>query len=248
MTAMRSGGGASGFSAAGFEPVGGGESDSFAGQHGGQAGQDVFEVVTRINPETAVVLNEGVEDGGFLDGILAADEEPVLGSEFGGTALPGADGFAQDRAGMSFAESFLDRVEVGELAEDPGDEARGLVLGFKKFPSNMGVAAHEGNGDRNLVGRGDGEFRATGLISFDEGRSLFGGVEDPTTAVDLQDGVMGSSHLQRCNDCDAALRPESSDGGVDYVYFSNLCGLFKDNSAMCIILKRKMITPDFTDF
>ncbi len=245
---MRSGCGASGFSATGFEPVGGGESDSFAGQHGGQASQYVFEVVTRINPETAAVLNQGVEDGGFLDGILAADEEPVLGSEFGGTALPSADGFAQVWAGMSFAETFLDRVEVGELAEDPGDEARGLVLDFKKFPPNMGAAVHEGDGDRDLLGRGDGEFRATGLISFDKGRSLFGGVADPTTAVDLQDGVMGSSHHQRCNDCDAALRRESSDGGVDYVYFSNLFGLFKGNSPMRIILKRTIITPDFTDF
>ena len=40
MTAMQSDCSASGFSAAGFEPVGGGESDSFAGQHGGQAGCD----------------------------------------------------------------------------------------------------------------------------------------------------------------------------------------------------------------
>ena len=65
---------------------------------------------------------------------------------------------------------------------------------------------------------GCGEARcaqAAGWIGFDEGRSLFGGVAEPTTAVDLKDGVMGSSHHPRCNDCDAALRPESSDGGVD---------------------------------
>ncbi len=58
MAAMQSDCGTSGFSAAGFEPVGGGESDSFAGQHGGQAGEDFFEIVTRINPETAAVLNQ----------------------------------------------------------------------------------------------------------------------------------------------------------------------------------------------
>ncbi len=60
--------------------------------------------------------------------------------------------------------------------------------------------------------------QAAGWIGFNEGRSLFGAVAEPTTAVDLQDGVMGSSHHQRCDDCDAALRPETSDGGVDYVY------------------------------
>ena len=45
--------------------------------------------------------------------------------------------------------------------------------------------------------------------------SWFGGVAESATAVDLQDGVMGSSHHRRCDDCDATLRPESPDGGVD---------------------------------
>ena len=40
MNAIQSDCNASGFSAAGFEPVGGGESDGFAGQHAGQAGCD----------------------------------------------------------------------------------------------------------------------------------------------------------------------------------------------------------------
>ena len=57
--------------------------------------------------------------------------------------------------------------------------------------------------------------QAAGWIGFDEGGSLFGGVAEPTTAADFQDRVMGSSHHPRCNDCDAMLRPESSDGGVD---------------------------------
>ena len=131
---MRSGCGASGFSATGFEPVGGGESDSFAGQHGGQAGQGVFEIVTQINPETAAVLNAavrqiGLEFGPWVEGVADGFAQQTFGKngaaeghlseEFfealvAGAALPGADGFAQDRAVMSLAESFLDRVEVGE--------------------------------------------------------------------------------------------------------------------------------------
>ena len=62
-----------------------------------------------------------------------------------GLALPGAHGLAPDGAGVGFAELFLDLIEVGELAEDPGDEAGGLVLGFEKFPPDVGVAAHEGD-------------------------------------------------------------------------------------------------------
>ena len=51
--------------------------------------------------------------------------------------MGGADGFAQDGAGSGFAKPALDLVEVGELAEDPGDEARGLVLRFEKFPTDV---------------------------------------------------------------------------------------------------------------
>ena len=48
-------------------------------------------------------------------------------------ALPGAHGFAQDRADLGFTELSLDLIEVGELAEDPADELRGLVLGFENI-------------------------------------------------------------------------------------------------------------------
>jgi hypothetical protein len=62
-----------------------------------------------------------------------------------GAALGGTHGFAQDGAGLGLAELTLDVVEMGELAEDPAEETRGLVLGFEKFPPDMGVPAHEGD-------------------------------------------------------------------------------------------------------
>ncbi len=92
-----------------------------------------------------------------------------------------------------------------------------------------------------------GEAQAAGWIGFDEGRSLFGGVAEPTTAVNLQDGVMGSSHHPPRNDCDAAIRLESSDGGVDYVYASkstlvvsqraasSLCGRHAKLYRLCVV-------------
>ena len=55
-----------------------------------------------------------------------------------GTALLGAGGFAPDGAGLGFAEMTLDLIEVGKLAEDPANKARGLILGFEKFSPNMG--------------------------------------------------------------------------------------------------------------
>ena len=66
-------------------PVSGGEASGFAGFHAGQASEDVLEVVPRIDAEAAAVFNEGVEDGGFFAGVLAADEKPVLGTKLGGT-------------------------------------------------------------------------------------------------------------------------------------------------------------------
>ena len=50
-----------------------------------------------------------------------------------GVALGGADGFAQDGAGSGFAKPALDLVEVGELAEDPGDEALDWSFASKNF-------------------------------------------------------------------------------------------------------------------
>ena len=87
MTAMISGCDAGACSAASFVclvPVGGCETDRLAGFHGGETGEDVFEVFPRVQPQTAAVLDEGVDDRGFLSGVFGSDEEPVLGSELGG--------------------------------------------------------------------------------------------------------------------------------------------------------------------
>lgn len=60
-----------------------------------------------------------------------------------GTAFGGARRFPQDGAGLGFAQPVLNLIEVGDLPEDPADQARRLVFGFKKFPPHMGVATHE---------------------------------------------------------------------------------------------------------
>jgi hypothetical protein len=62
MTAVRSGCGASGFAAARFEPVAGAEGGGFTGEHSGQAGEDVFEVFTPVDPKTAAVFDEVIVD------------------------------------------------------------------------------------------------------------------------------------------------------------------------------------------
>ena len=113
---MGSGGVALRPAAAGFEPVGRGKAGGFAGHHAGQTVENVFEVVTRIDPETAAVLDEGVEDGGFPAGVLAADEEPVLGPELGGT-----DGVLDEVVVDLDAAVCQIGLEVGPLVEGVGD-------------------------------------------------------------------------------------------------------------------------------
>ena len=118
-----------------------------------------------------------------------------------GVALGGADGFAQDGAGSGFAKTTLDLVEVGELAEDPGDEARGLVLGFEKFPPDVGVAAHEGDvvfafGPRGVgavaVALDDGGVRGSAWIAVEEVGNgalvtTFASMTDDASARDVGD-------------------------------------------------------------
>ena len=116
MTDMYSCGGTSDFSAAGRVSVGGGETGCFARFHGGQAGEDVFEVVTRIDAEAVAVLDEGVEDGGFFASVFATNEEPVLGSELGGT-----DGVFDEVVVDLDAAVAQIGPEVGPLVEGVGD-------------------------------------------------------------------------------------------------------------------------------
>jgi hypothetical protein len=87
-----------------------------------------------------------------------------------GAALSGSHGFAPDGAGLGFAKAALDLIEMGEVSEDPADEAGGLVPGFEKLAPDMGVAAHEG-AVVFVVGLG----RVCGVaITRDDGR-MYGG-------------------------------------------------------------------------
>jgi hypothetical protein len=81
------------------------------------------------------VLQTTLTEGEFVDGFF---ETPVDHAAFGST-----NGFAQGGAGLDFAQALFDVIEVGELAQDPADKPRRLFGSFEKFPSNMGVAAHE---------------------------------------------------------------------------------------------------------
>jgi hypothetical protein len=74
---------------------------------------------------------DGTPEGEFVDGFLEpAVDHPAFG---------GAHGLAQGGAGFGFAQAFFDVFEVGELTEDPGDQAGGLLGGFEKFTPHMKV-------------------------------------------------------------------------------------------------------------
>jgi len=116
MTAMLSGDFAACLSFSGSEPVGGREAGGLAGFHGWQTGEDVFEVFPRVDPHAAAVLDEGVDDGGFFAGMLGTDEEPVLGSEFGGP-----DGVLNEVVVDLDTAVAQIGLEVGPLVEGVGD-------------------------------------------------------------------------------------------------------------------------------
>lgn len=113
---MFSGGLALSYFSAGFEPVGRGEAGGFARFHGGQTGEDVFEVFPRVDPQAAAVLDEGVDDGGFFSGVLGSDEEPVLGSELGRP-----DGVLNKVVVDLYPAVAQIGLEVGPLVEGVGD-------------------------------------------------------------------------------------------------------------------------------
>ena len=62
MTRIKSGNLPLFFSSAGFEPVGGGLGDGVFGQHAGQAGENVGEVLLGVDAEAVAVFDDGVED------------------------------------------------------------------------------------------------------------------------------------------------------------------------------------------
>ena len=76
---------------------------------------------------------EGVGDGfaqvafGQDGPALGESVEELFEAAVNGAAARGAGGFAQDGAGVGFSEPALDLIEVGKLAKDPTDKARGLI-------------------------------------------------------------------------------------------------------------------------
>ena len=120
-----------------LEPVGGREADGFAGFHGGETGEDVLEVFPRVQPQTAAVLDKGVNDGGFFSGVLGSDEEPVLGSELGGP-----DGVLNEVVVDLDPSVPQIGLELGPLVEGVGDgfdasPTAALSLAFRCRPNTF---------------------------------------------------------------------------------------------------------------
>jgi hypothetical protein len=82
-----------------------------------------------------------------------ADE--VFEPRMDGTAFGATRRFPQDGAGLGLAQPVFYLIEVGDLPEDPADQARRLVFGFK-FPPDMGMSPHEGDMLLSLGPRGIG--------------------------------------------------------------------------------------------
>ncbi len=116
MTLMNSGCLANSLAAAGLLPFLGCEVGGFAGFHGGQAGENVFEVISRYDAEATAVFHDGVEDCGFLAGGFVADEQPVLGSK-----LRRANGVFDEVVVDLDAPIAQIGFEVGPLVESVGD-------------------------------------------------------------------------------------------------------------------------------
>lgn len=121
MTSMKLGAGAAGFAAAGFLPVGGREFGGVFGQHVGQAGQYVCEVFFGVDAEATTVLDDGVEDGAFLPGFFATDEQPVFGPELGRS-----DGVFDE------VVAYLD-TPIAEVGLEVGPLVDGVAEGFAEL-------------------------------------------------------------------------------------------------------------------
>jgi hypothetical protein len=169
---------------------------------------------------------DGTAEGEFVDGFF---ESPVDHAAFGG-----AHGLTQGGAGFGFAKPLFDVIEMGDLAQDPGDEPGRLLHGFEKLPPHVGVAAHEfdpwlvlGPGwiDDVAVALDDAQqredFRIGRLLSIG-GPDLF---KQPGHAIGVT-SVMpmiehGSARYVRCPEiaglCFAAAGFEVIDGGFVYL-------------------------------
>src|SRR5438093_7092769 len=66
-------------------PVGGKQRIDLIDFHGGQTGQDVGEVIRRIDAATAATDENGVNYSAAPAGIGVADEEPAAAADGGGT-------------------------------------------------------------------------------------------------------------------------------------------------------------------
>lgn len=113
-----------------------------------------YQVVVDLDPTVGEVafeilpLVEGIGDGFAEFGARqdAADTEfddGFVKAAVNHPAFRCANCFAQGGACFGFTKPFFDLIEKGDLMEYPGDELRGLVLSFKKFPPHVGLAANE---------------------------------------------------------------------------------------------------------
>ena len=78
---------------------------------------------------------DDVAGGKFVDGFL---EPPVDHAACGGTHR-----LAQGGTGLFLAQLRLNPIEVGDLEQDPSDDARRLLLGLEELAPHVGMATHE---------------------------------------------------------------------------------------------------------
>ena len=136
---MKSGYFANHFTTAGFASVCGGQTGCLTGLHGGKPGEHIFKIFLGIEAEATAIFDNGIKDGAAKGKLV----DPSLEAAMDDAALSGADGLAQGGTGLGFSQLRFYMIEVGEWVLDPGDDSWRLFGGFEKFPSNMGVAAHE---------------------------------------------------------------------------------------------------------
>lgn len=113
-----------------------------------------YEVVVDLNSTVGEVsfeilpLVEGIGDGfaqfgAWQDAACTEFDDDLVKATVDHPAFRCANCFAQGGACFGFTKPFFNLIEKGDLMEYPGDELRGLVLGFKKFPTHVGLAANE---------------------------------------------------------------------------------------------------------